>query len=52
VEVRWIVIIEKHFDDDPVEPGNFRHMPPFVLGLEISLRVSAFHREKTPLPAR
>jgi hypothetical protein len=38
--VRWIVIIEKHFDDDPIESGNFRHMPLFVLDLEINLRVS------------
>jgi hypothetical protein len=40
MEMRRIVIIEEHFDDDPIKSGNFRHMPPFVLDLEIDLRVS------------
>jgi hypothetical protein len=40
MEMRRIVVIEKHLDDDPIKSGNFRHTPPFVLYLEIDLLVS------------
>jgi len=40
MEVRRIVIIEKHLDDDPIKSGNLRHTPPFVLDRGIDLRVS------------
>ncbi len=39
MEVWWIMIIEKHLDDDPIKSGNLRHLPPFVLGLGKDLQV-------------
>ena len=39
MEVWWIMIIEKHLDDDPIKSGNLRHAPPFALGLGKDLQV-------------
>ena len=39
MEMRWIVIIEKHLYDNPIKPGNFRHTPPYALNLETDLQV-------------
>ena len=39
MEMRRIVIIEKHLYDNPIKSANFRHMLSFVLDSEIDLQV-------------
>ena len=39
MEVRWIMIIEKHLDDDPIKAGDLRYAPPFSSGLGKDLQV-------------